>query len=247
MKELEFNQDISQSFVNGTMAGFTDYVKRRNQDSRDLIVSRGGAWMKGNFIDNAVANEVKKLGNFNYQIKMAGYSWEYLQFSYYDKQSDIVNNVILKNYKTLTNSISNRNNKLPDYLAHDSVGNIDILKEHKEKIHATGQAVQLELLPQISTSKEKLSKTNSSRFYVVGYSLGQDGGIESLKLLMPNPVTNSLVEIEDWKEYIAEAPIQPNPDDLNLFQDEKNIPEAQYDDTSNMKYEIADNAEEKDN
>ena len=158
-----------------------------------------------------------------------------------------MNNVILKNYKTLTNSISNRNNKLPDYLAHDSVGNIDILKEHKEKIHATGQAVQLELLPQISTSKEKLSKTNSSRFYVVGYSLGQDGGIESLKLLMPNPVTNSLVEIEDWKEYIAEAPIQPNPDDLNLFQDEKNIPEAQYDDTSNMKYEIADNAEEKDN
>ncbi len=246
MQDLGFTQDVSQIFVNGIMAGFTDYVKRRNQDADSLIVSRAGAWMKGNYIDSAVANEAR-LNNIGYQAKMAGYSWEYLQFNYYDKQQDVMNNVILKNYKTLVNSINIRNNKLPDYLVHDSVGNIDILKKYEEEIHATNQAVQLELLPSASNDKEVLLNSDQRHFYVVGYSLGQDGGIDSLKLLMPNPIKNSLVEVEDWKEYIVDAPIQPNPDDLELLQGDKGIPESQYDDTSNMKYEIANNTEEKDN
>lgn len=58
---------------------------------------------------------------------------------------------------------------------------------------------------------------------------------------MPNPLTNSLIEVDDWTKYIVDAPIQPSMDDLEVLQSDKNIPESQYDDTANMKYEVADN------
>lgn len=177
---------------------------------------------------------------------MAGYSWEYLQFNFFDKQLEINKSLIFKNYRTLTRGMHNRNNKLPDYLAKAALGNVDILKRNKEKIHKTGESVQLELLPSVSNNFQKVetvANNMQSRFYVVGYNLGRDGNIEFLKLLMPNPSTNSLVEIENWTKYIVDAPEQPDVDDLIIFQNEKDIPEGQYDDTSNMKYEVADNKE----
>lgn len=250
MQDLNLSQDLAQQFVNGVMKGFTNYVNRRKQDSNDLLISRAGAWMKGNFIDDAVANEVDKL-SIDYQIKMAGYSWEYLQFDFFDKFSDTNNSLIVKNYKTLTNGMSDRDNKLPDYLAKDAIGNVDILNKNKEKIRSTGNSIQLELLPTVLDNSENVTAKSSNyqnRFYVVGYNLGTDGNIELLKLLMPNPSTNSLVEIKDWTEYIVDAPIQPNVDDLTILNSDKDVPEGQYDDSSSMKYEVAnDNTIEKDN
>lgn len=46
MEDLSFTQDLTQQFVNGVMRGFTKYVRRRNKDANDFIVSRAGAWMK---------------------------------------------------------------------------------------------------------------------------------------------------------------------------------------------------------
>lgn len=250
MDELLLNQDITQILVNSTMTGYTNYVKRRKQDVSELIISRAGTWMKGNYIDDAVAKESEQYG-VKHQTKMAGYSWEYLQFDYYDKHTDSINSIIFKNYKTLVNGIHSKNNKLPDYLARDSIGNIDILRKHQNDIQPTNKAIQLELLPptfnSLSDKEDKiLSNNEQHRFYVIGYNLGKDGNIEFLKLLMPNPVTNALVEVEDWTKYIVDAPVQPNPDDLIVLQNEKEVPEGQYDDTSNMNYEVADNSEKKD-
>lgn len=247
MEDLSFTQDLTQQFVNGAMRGFTKYVRRRNKDMNDLLVSRGGAWMKGNFIDDGVAKELAH-SDVKHQIKMAGYSWEYLQFNFFDKRLGVNNSLIFKNYRTLTSGMHNRNNKLPDYLAKDALGNVDILKKNEENIHKTGESIQLELLPSVSNNSQKaevMVNDTQNRFYVVGYNLGRDGNIEFLKLLMPNPSTNSLVEIENWTKYIVDAPEQPDMDDLSIFQNEKDIPEGQYDDTSNMRYEVVDNNKEK--
>ncbi|AAS08874.1 hypothetical protein [Lactobacillus johnsonii] len=247
MTDLGFTDDMAQQFVNGAMKGFTDYVRRRKEDADKLIVSRGATWMKGNYIDDGVAKELANTG-VEYQRKMAGYSWEYLQFNFFDNQSGINNSLIFKNYRTLTSGMRSKSNKLPDYLAKDALVNVDILRKNKEKIHKKGESIQLELLPLAPDYSEQVeTQVNGiqSRFYVVGYQLGNDGNLDTLNLLMPNPSTNSLVEIENWNKYIVDAPIQPQMEDLSIFQNEKDIPEGQYDDTSNMRYEIADNNKEK--
>lgn len=249
MTELKLSQDIAQFFVNNTMKGYANYTRRRKQDAENMIVSRAGAWLKGNFIDTAIA-KASATANISYQKRFAGYSWEYLQFNFYDKSTDSVNSIILKNYKTLKSSIKGRKNKLPDYLAQDSIGNVDILDENRDIIHSTGEAVQLELFPHTtlinSKNVEFKNKADNHRFYVVGYTLDSEKNISSLKLIMPNPKNNALVEVADWTKYIEEVPIQPDIDDLLVLQSDKNIPEEQYDDNSNMKYQIADDSQEQD-
>lgn len=243
MEELRLSQDIAQFITDGTMEGLTQYVKRRKEDARNMEISRAGAWLKGNYIDSAIARKRDELG-IAVQHKMAGYSWEYLQFDIADTQNGSAS-IIVKNFQTLNNSINTRKNKLPDYLAKDSSVNIDILKKNQDNFHKTEKYAQLELLPVMDVNADLKTSANqfddNSKFYVVGYTLGNDKNINDLKLFMPNPLTNSLIEVDDWTKYIVDAPIQPSMDDLEVLQSDKNIPESQYDDTANMKYEVADN------
>lgn len=248
MEDLRLSQDVAQFLTDCTMEGLTQYVKRRKEDSVNMEISRAEAWMKGNFIDNAIAQRAKEQ-NISFKHKMAGYSWEYLQFDIKDSQTDGMNSIIVKNFKTLKSGIQRKGNKLPDYLLKDSSSNADILRRNEKNIHATQQYAQLELLPTIGSAEnlDDSSAEKENKFYVVGYTLGTDKNIETLKLLMPNPITQALVEVDDWTKYIVDAPIQPSIDDLSVLQSDMNIPESQYDDTANMKYEIANNTSKENN
>lgn len=244
MTELDLPQDVAQMFVNGTMEGFTHYTERRRQDANELTISRAGAWLKGNYIDDAVAKGISN-SDIRFQKKFAGYSWEYLQFDYCDKATQVVNSVILKNYKTLKSSVQKKGNKLPDYLSNDAIGNIKILSKNKDLIRPTDETVQLELFPSTISDSIKAVDGNADdhHFYIVGYTLGKDKNISSLKLIMPNPQNNTLVEVADWTQFIEEAPVQPSEDDLVILQDDKNIPEEQYDNNSTIEYQIAEDSE----
>ena len=242
MTRLDLSQDITQLFVNAAMEGFTHYTERRKQDAEDLTISRAGTWLKGNYIDDAVAKAISR-SEINIQRKFAGYSWEYLQFDYYDKAMQVMNSVIFKNYKTLKSSVQKKGNKLPDYLSNDAVGNIKILDRNKDVIRPTDETVQLELFPSTVSDNMRVVDIDNHHFYIVGYTLGNDKNISSLKLIMPNPNNNALVEVADWTRFIEDAPVQPNEDDLIILQSDKNIPEEQYDSNSTIEYQLVEDSE----
>lgn len=65
----------------GIIKGYKDYLDVRKRAKEELMVSTAYAWVKGNHIDNSVYGMCCKSGILDYKIDMAGYTWEYLQFT----------------------------------------------------------------------------------------------------------------------------------------------------------------------
>ena len=140
-----FSEKLCQLIVDGIIKGYKDYLDVRKRAKEELMVSTAYAWVKGNHIDNSVYGMCCKSGILDYKIDMAGYTWEYLQFTL--EESDKKYLLFIKNsimmYQTFNAKIAQRkkNNYLYEYAG---INNRFFQSENLTKLK-NEKVVQLEL------------------------------------------------------------------------------------------------------
>lgn len=189
-----------------------------------MLVSGAYAWTKGNHIDDQVARICQK-HNVDFQIKKAGYTWEYLQLTL-NKESETFM-LIIKAEIPIKNIFNGKKSKDKNYLKDLADVNLDFIKENKLKFVNRPEQVQLELnspaeIKAVMTGGTLKTNYPYSRFYVVTYSIDEKSKlIDSIYLTFPNSSTMDLIPVENLTRYISISDYEITPDDVEPIKDEK--------------------------
>lgn len=235
---LNISDDMAQQLVDGVANGFNNFLSMLKREVPNLAVSGGLAWAKGDYIDTGIKNEIEDTNSVKISKQRAG-SWPYLSFELPSLKTKKPNLLIVRNARTLKETVNGNPQEMPSYLKKDAAINNPLFESGKIKTRPLPQAIQLELLPseayspKINSASEENNQFSQEYdcFYILTYEIDQNQMIKSIKLTMPNEKTSSLVTIKDLSEMLKGAPKINNADLPNNI----DIPEAQYD---NQKYSV---------
>ena len=191
------------------MEGYREYLDIRRERSRTMKVSGAYAWVKGNHIDDRVANACESYG-VESKLSKAGLTWQYLQFKHLDgKTLFIVKNARYFDEEQVDKG-KDAKGKTKDakmsYMSKLMDINLDI-DFGVIKTEESNGPVQLELIEDLSLSEAgdmAISKIDSdfNRFYIITYEIDENQLISKISLLMPNPVNNKAYLIDDLIKYV---------------------------------------------
>lgn len=226
MEQFKFNEQLAQGIVEGILKGYAKYSEERIQKSRELHISGGYAWTKGNIIDHHTVEETKDLG-INFWKSKAGPTWGYLQFFHgEDKKLFIIKNQKYFNEKDFARGKTPLNTKQPkrsNYLTELSMinDNIDFAKIQREHDLQQGReqliidlGFENEIL-EAPAAAEFVSQFNE--FYIVTYLIDEDHKISEITHYMPNPHDGKAIKIEDLTHYMLASPSQSQEIDYELL------------------------------
>lgn len=222
---LKLDGAINAAIVDGTLKGYLQYLDERRSKKESMHVSGAYAWTKGNHIDDQVS-KIGQQHNIQFEIKKAGYTWEYLQFTVHDKNESYM--LIVKNSK-VTKGFKDQKKKshADNYLIKLADINTNILKDDNKNYIQRPEQIQLELsIPEEITAvlegKQLDTAQQYSRFYIVTYEIDDETKfIKSIKLTMPNSQTMNLELIEDLSYLIRRSDYEITSEDVEPIIDEK--------------------------
>lgn len=77
-KRNRMSADVNQSIVNGILQGYKNYLEERKAKRAEMKISSAYAWVRGNHIDDQIAEECNEM-DISFTKAKAGYTWGYLQ------------------------------------------------------------------------------------------------------------------------------------------------------------------------
>lgn len=201
--------ELNQKIIDGLMEGYREYLDIRREKARVMKVSGAYAWVKGNHIDDRIANACESYG-VESKLAKAGLTWQYLQFKHLDEKVLF----IVKNARYFDEEQVDKgkgaNGKTRDakmsYMDKLMEINLDI-DFGSIKTEESNGSVQLELIEDLHLSESddmaiSAIEANFSRFYIVTYEIDENQLISKVSLLMPNPVNNKAYLIDDLIKYV---------------------------------------------
>ncbi|MED1604957.1 hypothetical protein P4U90_06420 [Cytobacillus kochii] len=196
MMNYKFSPELSQAIVDGILKGYRHYIHEREQKKREMLISTGYAWVKGNHIEDAVAQECRKLG-IQFEFSKAGYAWGYLKF-----ENKATNSLfIIKSGGPSPQSSPSR--KEEHYLVELSKINRHIDWQQLEQMNEVGEQLMLEEVTsqnfeQLSFGEFDSLKQTFDQFYIVSYEMDETKLLSKIQLLMPTPGMKKIHLVEDW-------------------------------------------------
>lgn len=226
MEQFKFNQQLAQGIVDGILKGYEKYSEERIQKSRDLHISGGYAWTKGNIIDHHTAEETKEMG-IDFWKSKAGPTWGYLQFFHAeDKKLFIIKNQKYFNEKDFARGKTPLNTKQlnrSNYLSELSMINndIDFDKIQRENdLHQGKEQLIIDLgfeneILEVAATEEFVAQFKE--FYIVTYLIDEDHKISEITHYMPNPHDGKAIKIEDLTHYMLASTSNSSEIDYELL------------------------------
>lgn len=210
MEKYKLANKLNEKIVDGLMKGYEEYIDVRREKFSTMRISGAYAWVKGNHIDDKVA-EVCTDENVDFKLSKAGVSWQYLQFRQErDKVLFIIRNARYFNENEVSKGTDIHGqtvNRKKQYLEGLMNINSDIDFGHIEnQTTSRFKTIQLELSDLFVDEKEsraiKQLESKFERFYIITYTIDEAHNISKISLYMPNPVNNKAYLIEDLTVYI---------------------------------------------
>lgn len=244
MSTFDLPASLEQQLVNGIMAGYKSYLGARRNVQDELAVSGAYAWAKGNHIDSSVKDSIQGLKSVTTHVDKAGYTWEYLQFTYDDGDGKAL--IIVKNTHSTDRNFDGKpgNASHQNYLYEFAGINNPAVQSGALKGKRENRQIQLELsFPEFEAifKNEVMEKPSGfDRFYIVTYEIDDlSKMISTIKLTMPNQKTMRLVEIADLTHLIGMSGITIDENELAAVKNDK-IPESVYSsEEQSFGYEVA--------
>ncbi|MDF7682282.1 hypothetical protein PT287_01935 [Lactobacillus sp. ESL0679] len=233
MTDLKLHENINRLIVDGIQQGYKDYleVRRSAVEKYDLKVSSAYSWIKGNHIDSSVNKECSNNEMFSSEVKIAGTSWEYIQFylkNLSEKYMLIIKNSSIKD-KIFNGKVDKKkkNNYLYGYAGINNKFNDDIRNKEKLPHNTFIQMTIPEFADDSDKNKAEEDLKNYDRFYVVTYEIDKNTQrIKRITLCMPSQEM-VLHEIDDLTPLIANSKVIINDDELEIAKDDK-FPNEEY-------------------
>lgn len=248
-KSLELPELLEQQLVDGILAGYKDYLSVRRSAQKRLAVSSAYAWVKGNHIDSQVKEKCADIPGIEVKHDLAGYAWEYLQFSYDDANGQSM--IIVKNQRAAASNFNEKPQQADpkNYLYQYAGINNELVKKGCLKGKRTGAGVQLELsMPELAAIQQNVTTDQPqgfNRFYIVTYEIDDVKMIKSIRLTMPKQNTMSLFQAADLTPMIAKSGIDITPEELAVVQRDR-VPASVYSpDNQPFGYEIPEGEQKK--
>ncbi|WP_242258276.1 hypothetical protein [Streptococcus thoraltensis] len=209
-----FKGEEAQEIVNNIILGYNNYLQMRIEKKEEMAVSTGFAWTKSNYIDDAFDKSQSKFFNKN-ALKKAGESWEYLEF-YAD--TEFGKTLILFKGESRSKQVFGKSSRTKSsYLYENASINREIVNIYSRNEEAKEITIQLDLFNDDLFSEEFKSKFNC--FLMITYEPDQSERryLKSVKVLLPDPISDKLLEIQDLSAYILSSPIEPIEDPKNII------------------------------
>lgn len=214
MINLRFDGELNLALVKGIQLGYSNYAEERQNKRQSLRISNAFAWVKSNYIDDQVAEQLEHM-DIGYTFATAGYTWAYLQFrDQKNKNLILIKNasIVKKKSDIKVLDIKNEDN----YLRKISYINSDIdFNEVKSEGQELLQFDDLELLSKsyVDVHIEQL-KSEFERFYILTYAIDTDTRmISHIFLWMPELKEDGrveMVEIDNLTPYLNETNVDIN-------------------------------------
>lgn len=238
MNGLKLDKNFSKAIVDGTLKGYLQYLEERKNKKMTMSVSGAYAWTKGNHIDD----QVSKIGhqhNVQFEIKKAGYTWEYLQFTVSENNEDYM--IIVKNSRRVKKSFLDQKKKINEdnYLVDLAAINTKVLTNNVQNFVTQPEQIELELsdpeeVRAVIEGKPLSVNQRYSRFYIVTYEIDEETKfIESIQLTMPNRQTMNLELIEDLSYLIQSSEYEITTEDVEPIMSEKSSDQTIFSGDSN--------------
>lgn len=208
MVSYKLSQEMNQCIVDGIAKGYKEYLKVREEKLENMRISHAYAWVKGNHIDDQVAEACADLG-VKYQHSKAGLSWKFLKFETEDESiSFIIKNAKYFNKQAVINGkdAKGRIGEKKTYLAElveknhkinfdevDTVETDDIIQLGFEDIFGLNSEDEADL-------RENISEID--RFYLVTYELDPAHMISDISVFLPNPKNNKAYLVDNLTAYL---------------------------------------------
>lgn len=208
MVSYKLSQEMNQCIVDGIAKGYKEYLKVREEKLGNMRISHAYAWVKGNHIDDQVAEACADLG-VKYQHSKAGLSWKFLKFETEDESiSFIIKNAKYFNKQAVINGkdAKGRIGEKKTYLAElveknhkinfdevDTVETDDIIQLGFEDIFGLNLEDEVDL-------RENISEID--RFYLVTYELDPAHMISNISVFLPNPKNNKAYLVDNLTAYL---------------------------------------------
>lgn len=208
MVSYKLSQEMNQCIVDGIAKGYKEYLKVREEKLENMRISHAYAWVKGNHIDDQVAEACADLG-VKYQHSKAGLSWKFLKFETEDESiSFIIKNAKYFNKQAVINGkdAKGRIGEKKTYLAElveknhkinfdevDTVETDDIIQLGFEDIFGLNLEDEADL-------RENISEID--RFYLVTYELDPAHMISDISVFLPNPKNNKAYLVDNLTAYL---------------------------------------------
>jgi len=208
MVSYKLSQEMNQCIVDGIAKGYKEYLKVREEKLENMRISHAYAWVKGNHIDDQVAEACADLG-VKYQHSKAGLSWKFLKFETEDESiSFIIKNAKYFNKQAVINGkdAKGRIGEKKTYLAElveknhkinfdevDTVETDDIIQLGFEDIFGLNLEDEADL-------RENISEID--RFYLVTYELDPAHIISDISVFLPNPKNNKAYLVDNLTAYL---------------------------------------------
>jgi len=225
LEDLKLDEDINRLFVSGLMKGYRDYLQVRVEADNDLEVSNGYAYTRGNHLEDKIAKESTS-SKVSFDHANAG-SWKYLQFTVNESDKKYLVIVrrserIIETQKDLKNKESEDQDKNwlyklamnNDYL---ELSKIKTDESTQMKLFGDNLEEQRAIFKQIQLNFE--SDENYDGFYILSYEINPSTYIiDDASLLMMDPQTLELVEVESLRSLVVDYRTLIEEDLLNQAQ-----------------------------
>ncbi|WFO45982.1 hypothetical protein [Bacillus pumilus] len=230
-----FPESLSQKIVEGILKGYKSYLDERREKKALMKISSAYAWVRGNHIDNAVAEVCETLG-IEYRTSKAGYTWGYLKFDnqingektlFILKIGTIINNGAAgilqkkkedqeKNYLVQLSKINKKHFK-------DTGGSVGGTEQLKFALSPLDQknSEDREVLAEVASMEE-----NYTHFYIVTYEFDVTSKmLSSVNLFLPAPGLLEFKRVDNWNRFINASSVQITSEDLKTLHEDKMAPE----------------------
>lgn len=246
MQQYRFTDEVNEKIVSGILNGYKNYVEERNHKYRTMKISAAYAWVKGNHIDDQMANECKEIG-ITYNTAKAGYTWGYLQFHSGDTKSMF----IVKNAKYFNSEnfpkgkgikVNKKRNNDENYLKKLSEINYNIdfpadsLFSKKYYGVETLSIFDDNILKSLEKTEVSKLKKEYEKFYIVTYEIDEAYMISEIKVWMPNPVNDRAYEVDDLSHLIELSAVSFDDIDTDILDNDDQ--EYDYNSPAATHYEI---------
>ncbi len=209
-----FNKVEAQEIVNNIIMGYNNYLQMRIEKKEEMSVSTGFAWTKSNYIDDAFDKSQSKFLKRD-ALKKAGESWEYLQFCADTKFGKTL--ILFKGESRSKQVFGKSSRTKSSYLYENASINKEIVKTYSGDKDAKEITIQLDLFNDDLFTEDFKSKFDC--FLMISYEPNQSEQrfLKSVKVLLPDPISDKLLDIQDLSIYISSSPIQPIEDPKNII------------------------------
>lgn len=210
-EKLKFSEDINEHFVKGLMTGYKRYLQVRIEAYKELEISNGYAYTRGNHLEDKIAKE-KFSDKITFKHEKAG-SWSYLQFEV--GNSGKRNLVIVRRAERIeetkkileisTPDKKEKNwlyglSKINDYLDLGSVINRE--KNSQLKLFAANSQDESAIIRQ--DQLELQFDQEFDGFYILTYEINEGTYmIDDASLLMMDSSSLELLQVESLRELVV--------------------------------------------